>query len=368
MDMVTREIAEEIVHETMTRLNRNINIMDAKGMIIASGDPSRINKLHEGAIEVIETGKPLIITEKDKDKYPGALSGINLPIEFQGKVVGVIGITGEQNKVQEFGGLVKMTTEMMIKQSFLASQSEWEQRTVEMILEELLQSVPSWEFIEQRTNLLKIDLAAPFFAVILEMKERAVMNQKILSQAKEFFGHNHCLTGFLSVSRMFILTLGLSEELVNDKLTRLNSMFSRLGIEIKIGVGTGTSRPDRIAMAYREAELALRLEAGEITYYSKVEAKALIYQLDEDLKRRFLSRLFPKPTNKTIETLKKFFECNLNITEASKKLYVHRNTLLYRLRRVKEDTGYDPHLFVDALPLQLAVWMYDSMENGPSSR
>ncbi|MFJ7509201.1 sugar diacid recognition domain-containing protein [Peribacillus simplex] len=63
--MLTQEIAMEIVKQTTNRLNRNINIMDDKGTIIASGNRERIDQLHFGAMEVLKTGKPLIIHEKD---------------------------------------------------------------------------------------------------------------------------------------------------------------------------------------------------------------------------------------------------------------------------------------------------------------
>lgn len=80
--MLTREIAAEIVKQTMVRLDRNINIMDDRGKIIASGNSDRINTIHEGATEVLRTGRAVTISDKDiqwKNSYPG----VNLPIHFQ---------------------------------------------------------------------------------------------------------------------------------------------------------------------------------------------------------------------------------------------------------------------------------------------
>lgn len=74
--------------------------------------------------------------------------------------------------------------------------------------------------------------------------------------------------------------------------------------------------------------------------------------------QRYLRRILPNATNKVIQTLQTFFDCNLNITETAKSLDIHRNTLIYRLKKIKEDTGYDPQIFKDAVPLQIAVWMY----------
>jgi carbohydrate diacid regulator len=79
--MLTQEVAEAIVEETMLRLNRNINIIDKSGIVIASGDSSRINCFHEGGLHAIQTGKTLLITKENEDQWKGSKLGINLPIE-----------------------------------------------------------------------------------------------------------------------------------------------------------------------------------------------------------------------------------------------------------------------------------------------
>ncbi|ASS96986.1 hypothetical protein BS1321_25645 [Peribacillus simplex NBRC 15720 = DSM 1321] len=87
----------------------------------------RIDQLHFGAMEVLKTGKPLIIHEKDRHQWAGVLPGINLPINFQNVIIGVIGITGDPTELLEFGELVKMITEMMLHQALMAEQLEWKQ-------------------------------------------------------------------------------------------------------------------------------------------------------------------------------------------------------------------------------------------------
>lgn len=357
--MLTREIAEAIVKETMIRLNRNINIMDESGTIIASGDPSRIKQVHEGALEVIRKGKRLIITNENKNQWIGSLLGINLPIEFQNKIVGVIGITGEPKEVEDFGDLVKMLTELMIKQSYLASQSEWQQRTKEMIIEELIKSEPTLEIIDQRLNLLHIQLHPPFSVSIIEIKERSIQNQVLVKKIEEMISEGQYLVGFLNVNRLFILISGLSEKKTKKKLLFMNETLQRMGIQFRIGYAEQVHELKNISIAYEESDLALCIGDNEqqLIPYSDIETKALVYQLDEALKQRYLKRIFPKTSNKVIETLQTFFECNLNIAKSAQALFIHRNTLIYRLKKIKEETGYDPQIFKDAVPLQLATWM-----------
>jgi carbohydrate diacid regulator len=359
--MLTRDIAQEIVNETMARLNRNINIMDASATIIASGDRSRINQFHEGALEVIQTRKPLLITQMDKMQWLGALSGINLPIEFQGDVVGVIGITGEKDEVEQFGELVKMTTELMIKQSFLASQTEWKRMLVTMIIEEWIKPTPDWKFIDQRLDLLQFQIHPPYQIAIVDMTERFVQNQALIDEVTKIDGVSNGLVGFLNVNRLFFLSNDLSETKGKRTLSLLKETLHNLKIKFTIGVGGKVDERETSYLSYQEAELALLIEKqeGEITFYSEIEAKALVYQLDEDIIQRYVNRVVPNITNKQIDTLKAFFTCNLNMTETAKILYIHRNTLIYRLRKIKEETGYDPHTFKEAVPLQLAVWIFE---------
>lgn len=357
--MLTREIAEAIVKEAMIRLNRNINIMDESGTIVASGDPSRINQVHEGALDVIRTGRPLIITSENKKQWRGSLYGINLPIVFQHKIVGVIGITGEPKEVAEFGDLVKMLTELIITQSYLASESEWQQRTKEMVIEELIKSEPDFEAIEQRLNLLHLELLPPYTVAVMEIKERSIPNQPLIAKIEGLIGEGRYLVGFRNVNRLFILMSGLSEPKTTKKLLFMEQTLGRMGIHFRIGYAAQVHKLNQISIAYEESQFALLIGEPErqLIPYSDIETKALIHQLDEALKQRYLKRILPDTSHKVLQTLQAFFECNLNLAQSAEALFIHRNTLIYRLKKIKEETGYDPQAFKDAVALQLAVWI-----------
>ncbi|HUC93455.1 MAG TPA: sugar diacid recognition domain-containing protein [Paenibacillus sp.] len=90
---ITRELAQPIVMQIMALLNYNINIMDENGVIVASGDSTRLNQTHEGALKFLKSKKEVILSVKDSARLSGTRPGINLPIEFQGDLAGVVGIT-----------------------------------------------------------------------------------------------------------------------------------------------------------------------------------------------------------------------------------------------------------------------------------
>lgn len=70
IQLITKQLAEQIVQQTMLRLHRNINVMQTNGVILASGDELRVNHIHEGAIEVAKTKSPLRITKDNNHLFP----------------------------------------------------------------------------------------------------------------------------------------------------------------------------------------------------------------------------------------------------------------------------------------------------------
>ena len=88
------DLAQKIVERTMDIIHCNVNIMDATGRIIASGDQARIGSTHDGALLALSQGQPVDIDEHTKH-LRGVKPGINLPLRLDGEIVGVIGLTGD---------------------------------------------------------------------------------------------------------------------------------------------------------------------------------------------------------------------------------------------------------------------------------
>jgi carbohydrate diacid regulator len=113
------KMAQDIVARTMRIIDTNINVMDARGRIIGSGDRERIGELHEGALLVLSQGRVVDIDDAVAKHLHGVRQGINLPLRLEGEIVGVIGLTGEPESLRKYGELVCMTAEMMLEQSRL---------------------------------------------------------------------------------------------------------------------------------------------------------------------------------------------------------------------------------------------------------
>lgn len=134
--------------------------------------------------------------------------------------------------------------------------------------------------------------------------------------------------------------------------------------ELSIGIGMPVKNLRECAKTYREAALALTVghifsNEDAIRRYDHLGLGRLIYQLPATLCQMFLNEVFPENTyeslgEETLLTIERFFENNLNGSETSRQLFVHRNTLVYRLDKVQKVTGLDLRNFDDAVLFKLA--------------
>ncbi len=133
----------------------------------------------------------------------------------------------------------------------------------------------------------------------------------------------------------------------------------------RVSFGTIVPELSQVSRSYKEAKMAM--DVGRIFYmeknihaYSTLGIGRLIYQLPVNLCEMFMNEVFVKQKpetfdEETLTTINKFFENNLNVSETARQLFVHRNTLVYRLERLQKSTGIDIRVFEDALTFKIAL-------------
>jgi len=144
-----------------------------------------------------------------------------------------------------------------------------------------------------------------------------------------------------------------------------DTLRSELFIKSVIGIGTVAQHLRELADSYKEAQTAIDVgkvfdTEKSIINYENLGIGRLIYQLPTTLCEIFLSEVFKKSAidsldQETLFTINKFFENNLNVSETSRKLFVHRNTLVYRLEKIKKLTGLDLRQFDHAIVFKVAL-------------
>ena len=162
------------------------------------------------------------------------------------------------------------------------------------------------------------------------------------------------------------------EELQTLASMIVDNMHTEAMVKVRVGYGNRVHNLQDIAKSYQEAKMAL--EVGRIFYaeretiaYSLLGIGRLIYQLPIPLCKMFIREIFDSKSpddfdEETLVTINKFFENNLNVSETSRQLFIHRNTLVYRLDKIQKNTGLDLRVFDDAITFKIALMVRDYMK------
>jgi carbohydrate diacid regulator len=152
----------------------------------------------------------------------------------------------------------------------------------------------------------------------------------------------------------------------------VDTMNTQAMVNVRVSYGKPVSEIKQVSASYKEAKMAM--EVGRIFYqeksvvsYETLGIGRLIYQLQPSLCETFLEEIFgddiPEHLDEeTLNTINKFFENNLNVSETSRQLFVHRNTLVYRIEKLQKATGLDIRTFDDALTFKIALMVVGYMK------
>ncbi len=156
-----------------------------------------------------------------------------------------------------------------------------------------------------------------------------------------------------------------AEEVYKKARVIIDTLSSELMIKASIGIGTEADSLREVARSYKDSQTALKIgqifeNDKNIVDYNHLGIGRLIYQLPTTLCRLFLNEVFKEGVfetidNETMITIQKFFENNLNVSETSRQLFIHRNTLVYRLDKIQKITGMDLRRFDDAIYFKVAM-------------
>ena len=162
------------------------------------------------------------------------------------------------------------------------------------------------------------------------------------------------------------------EDLEKTANTILDMLNTEAMSKVRIAFGTIVGEIKDVSRSYKEAKMAL--DVGKIFYssknvvaYSNLGIGRLIYQLPLPLCRMFIKEIFDGKNpdefdEETLTTINKFFENSLNVSETSRQLYIHRNTLVYRLDKLQKSTGLDLRVFEDAITFKIALMVVKYMK------
>jgi len=344
-------------------LHREINVMEPDGQIIASTDASRIGHIHTGARRIAaEQLAELAIYPGDETE--GTRPGINLPINVGGELTGVIGITGAPEELLVPGEVIKKMTELMVlnlqreqKENALAHA----RRTFYEYL--LFSDSVRPEEVKDRAHAVGVDLK-PKKALVLLETVNVNLQGTAADRVRSWTAGRRGDFCFESRGRMVLILIAATpKEAVRRTEEMLATLPADLRGELRCGISGCTADPGALAQHYRRARTALETArsagSSEPLFYDEASLAFLLKSIPAELRRSLGDTLFrntgAEERSRAEETIRLYFACGGDIDKAAERVFVHRNTMYYRVRQVQAITGKSLLVPEEAFLLYLAV-------------
>ena len=352
--------------------------MDETGYIIASVDKSRIGSFHYGAYKIISENLDEYYIDED-DASKGIKKGINLPLELDGEIVGVIGMTGEYEEVITSGKLLKKMTEILLMESRANYHQLMNKRVRNAFYEEwLINGGYKSADLEDRGMAIGVDINIPRRILIASIDELDNYKDSQQGQSKiakfendvdTFLSRNNYKMHFRNASRQIIIV----DNMVTDKLAAFAKELAdyireKEGVELNIGID-GENNAD-MHDAYVQAHRAWNAAASDheqIICYENMSLELLISNVPVEIKLEYLKKIFKgeygDDIGDVIALLKAYYDAQGSIQKAADALYIHKNTLQYRISRLKDTTGLDIRKPTESPALFIAYIIADELIN-----
>lgn len=373
MNVLSPSLAHDIVTRTMRIIPFNVNVMDAGGVILASGDRGRIGELHDGALLALARRATVEVDAASARRLHGARPGVNLPLMVGGQLCGAVGLSGEPDEVRQFGELVRLTAEMILEQAGLAGELQRDSRYREAFVLNLIRG----DF-ETRTELeawgarLGLDFGRTQLAFLLELEAglddaEAALAEIQRLQLQLLAQQPALLCATISPGEMVMLdafeadprTLEAQARKRQQTLAAQVAQACRLPFTLTMGLPLPGL--DGAGVSYQSARAAARIGrrrhalqgppaarngdgAGlQFSYYDlalPVLLSGLGAGWQAEQLRQPMTRLARDRSGAILlRTLEAWFAHDGASNATAAALHIHRNTLDYRLRRIEQLTG-----------------------------
>lgn len=388
--------AQDIVARTMRIIPFNVNVMDAHGVILASGDPARVGELHDGALLALAKRATVEVDAASSRLMHGARPGINLPLVVGGRLCGAVGLSGAPDAVRQFGELVRLTAEMILEQASLAGELQRDSRYREAFVLNLIRpDAGTRPDLDAWGRRLGVDFRRTQVVFLLELATAGAAHPGLPDddalarlqrlQLALLARRPVLLSATAGPHELVILDVFEPDAREPDRTRALERRHDALAAQVQdmaadmaaeladdapappvtLTMGLASTGIGAAAVSYQSAQAAARIgrrrhpDARAHSYYG-LALPVLLSGLDAGWQaselRRPLARLGrDRGGAGLLHTLQTWFACDESAAATAAALAIHRNTLDYRLRRIEALTGLDLARSEDRLLLYVSV-------------
>lgn len=376
---ISKSSAQQIVEEIGKLVHQNINLMDETGTIVASNDPGRIGNFHQGAYRIIQEHlSELYITPEQAKTTPLIRQGINLPIVVDDQVEGVVGITGDYKEVIRYGQIVKKMAEILIRDRIAMDAQRLDLRVRSRFLEDwiLSDSMDNPQSLSRRGFALGIDIRAPRRCMVVSIRSRTQYTNSLEGQqliedvereVERFLSGRSQLILRNAARQILLLPRQSTEALEAQGHALIQDIQDVFHVQLVIGID---AQAEDVHSAYLQANHAWRVanhSRNPVLCYRALNTELILDDISLQTKQQYVRKIFgtcsPARLREYIPMLEAWFDADGSLSRAADALFIHKNTLQYRLRALAQETGLDVRKCSQMTALYLAVLFYRDLEN-----
>lgn len=381
MDLSIQSV-QQVALEIGSIVHQNINIMDEQGYIIASTDPKRVNNFHEVARKIIaEHLSEYYVTPEMAT--PSMRPGLNLPISVDGRTIGVVGITGPYDQIFNYGQIVKKMTEILVRESYRKEQERLDKKIKSRFLEDWIlgDGLERGQGFVERGIGLHLDITIPRRAMVLRIvnfqrlagtSEGQEIIEKTEQAVRRIIGRERDGVCMHLTTKQVCLVLPRSDAgMIRLAEQTAAGVREELGVGLLAGIDSGAEGTANVKAAYlraNKASHACRAPDRRVVLYSQINMEIFLEDVPDRLKKEYLQKVFKgcgqEEIRRWVAVLEAYFSAEGSIRLAAEKLYIHKNTLQYKLKKLREITGYDVRLPSNSALFTIAIRFFQTLEEG----
>lgn len=350
---ISPSLAQMIVDAAKEVIGKDINFIHLDGKVMASTDPDRVGSFHAAALQVQKKGSVVEVTANEA--FKGVRKGINYPVMIDQKMLGVIGISGDPEECKSMGFLLTKITEVLIKEqmikSVIHSLDELRSSIVRMFI---FENEKEDTFMNEHLQQLQYELEERAFVAIIHLPGLnnasslpVKMNGILLEQGIKLFTY--------LFPNQYALIINASQ--YKSILQIFNSYFRSMNVSYSIGIGS-IGYLEELAKSYTHAKLALKYALSKkvtVCEYAKLDLEMIMENIDFHIRKDYAAKLIGELSEAEINLLHTYYNNNLSLKKTAEELFIHKNTLQYRLDKIAQKTAANPRDYHDSVKLYLAL-------------
>lgn len=355
MYQIKKNLASQIVNAVKDVCEKDINFITPEGKILASTDPGRLNTYHEIGHQAAREGR--LITIYQNDLYPGTRAGVNLPVYHNGELLAVIGISGDPNEVLKYANLAEHITKLLVRENEgnLLSRSLEQKRTY--LIQKLLRGVALTN--EDRQMLPGgVSFHQDSFCRILLIRLNQSQEENLPAAEPRIYGLFHSLGLSLfcyQYPREYLAVMENSEFQIRQSYLSDFALHNSSSLKLGVGKSTPLRKLNQSLQTARTALKSASFSHSSYVLFEYLNLELLLSSVDQETRRDYLTRTVSSLSEEDRQLLQLYYEENMSLAAVCRKLYLHKNTLQYRLNRIFRITGLNPRNFKDAVLLYLGL-------------